>query len=164
MIKEDWLKSKTDKERSVMLRRAQITRITTLFGYVMIVFLVILVAILPSFGISLRYVTNITDFGKLMPLQTYYLYDTDRSPFYEITFILQSITVITAGTVYNGTDNFLGMMVFHVCGQLENLRVRILSFHENDFESNLSCIVQDHRRFIRFCICVIKSNKYKFFR
>lgn len=147
-----------------MLARAQIARTFTIYGYFIILISFTFVVILPPFGTSFRYLTNITDPGKLMPLQTYYIYDTNKSPFYEITFILQSITVMTAGVMYTNIYTFLGLLVFHICGQLENLSARILRIDENNFESNLSYIVQDHRRLIRFRTCCQVANKFSIVR
>lgn len=156
MIKEDWLKVKTEHDRSVMIRRAQIARIITLCGYIVIVCTFIFVVILPYFGISLRYLTNLTDPGKVLPFQTYYIYDINKSPNFEITFILQSVSIMLAGIVYSSTDNFLGLLILHACGQLENLRRRFLLLDQNDFKDNLPYIVQDHRRIIRSLIYAYK--------
>lgn len=89
-----------------------------------------------------------------MPLQTYYIYNINESPFYEITYALQSFTVMSAGAMYTGIDNFLGLLVLHVCGQLENLKSRILRLDRNNFGTMLSYNVRDHIRLIRFGTCV----------
>lgn len=158
MIKNDWLKPKATKERDVMIKRAQIARTLTILGYFIMVLSLIFGVILPIFGTSLRYITNKTDPGKLMPLQTYYIYDRDKSPFFEITYILQSIGVSTAGVMYTGTDNFLGLLVFHMCGQLENLKARVSDLDKfNDFERALALNIQDHIRLIRLHITLSKT-------
>nr|XP_012220515.1 PREDICTED: uncharacterized protein LOC105671157 [Linepithema humile] len=41
---------------------------------------------------EVRYITNITDPGRLLPLQTHYIYDTTKSPHYELTFISQKVS------------------------------------------------------------------------
>ncbi|XP_025075647.1 uncharacterized protein LOC112553038, partial [Pogonomyrmex barbatus] len=82
---------------------------------------------------------------KLVPMQTYYIYDRDKSPLYEITFIVQSIGLSTVALVYTSTDSFLGLLIFHICGQLENLKACIIHLGKfSNFESGLSHIVQDH--------------------
>ncbi|XP_018354222.1 PREDICTED: uncharacterized protein LOC108755605 [Trachymyrmex septentrionalis] len=94
------------------------------------------VVVLPICGISIRYLTNVTDPGKLLPLQTYYPYDVSKRPQYELTFFIQSIAIFFAILSYTGIDNFLGLLVFHICGQLEILRYRIthldnfINFHD----------------------------------
>ncbi|EZA58113.1 hypothetical protein X777_01925, partial [Ooceraea biroi] len=149
MVKEDWLKFKTEDERNIMIRRARIARIITICGYVVMFGSFIFAVVLPFFGISLRHMTNITDPGKLMPLQSYYIYDINNSPIYEITYFIQGISLMLAATVYSSTDNFLGLLVLHVCGQLENLRKRFLLLDQDDFKNSLSYNVHDHRRLIK---------------
>lgn len=150
MIKNDWLKPKTTGERDVMIKRAQIARTLTILGYFIMILSLILCVGLPIFGTSLRYITNRTDPGKLMPLQTYYIYDRDKSPLFEITYILQSIGILMGAVIYTGTDNFLGLLVFHTCGQLENLKARISNLDKfDDFERAIALNVQDHIRLIR---------------
>lgn len=155
-MKKDWLQPKTVKERDIMIKRAQIARTFTIFGYFIMIVSLSLAAGLPVFGISIRYLTNITDSGKLMPLQTYCsLYDQNKTPFYEITFFLQCFAMIIVATVYTGADNFLGVLVFHACGQLENLKGRILNNKKfQDFETFLSQSVQDHVNLIRLHIII----------
>lgn len=165
MIKEDWLKIKTEEEKAVMMKRAQITRLIIICGYFGMILPLIFFIILPSFGISLNNLNN-TNRMNLMPLQAYYMYDVSCSPFYEVTFILQSFSFIAVAASYTGTDTFLGLLIFHVCGQLENLKARILDLNKlNNFENILSSAVRDHIRLIRFCIYKIlnKSDDIEIF-
>ncbi|KAF3054352.1 Odorant receptor 130 [Nylanderia fulva] len=150
MVKEDWLKFKMKRERDIMIKRARIARIITICGYFMVVCTFIFAMLLPTFGvITPAYATNTSDPDHWLLMPTYYIYDTNRSPSYEITLILQSIGVISAGAIFTSTDNLLGLLIFHVCGQLENLKTRILHLDQNDFYNTLSYNVQDHRRLIR---------------
>ncbi|XP_011156955.3 odorant receptor 49b [Solenopsis invicta] len=151
MIKDDWLKPKKIKERDVMKKRARLARIFTIFGYFMMLVSYILVVVLPIFGISMRYLTNKTDPDKLTPLQSYYIYDKNKSPFFEVSYIMQSLGLMVAGVTYSSVDSFFGLLVFHVCGQLENLKMRIIHLDKfKNFEIALSHSVQDHIRLIRF--------------
>ena len=161
MIKDDWLKPKMIKERDVMVKRARMARIFTIFGYFMMLVSFNLCVVLPVFGISIRYLTNKTDPGKLLPLQTYYIYDRDKSPFYEITYIMQSLGLSAAAIMYTGVDSFLSLLVFHVCGQLENLKIRIIHLDKfQNFENALSQSVQDHIRLIRLRILLLIFNNF----
>ncbi|XP_029672545.1 uncharacterized protein LOC115241124, partial [Formica exsecta] len=149
MIEKDWTKLKTGKERTIMVRRAQTARLIMIWGYFVMFVSFILVVIFPSFGVSLRYLTNITDPDRLMPLQSYYLYNVNDSPFYEIIFVLQGFSLMVAATIYTGTDTFMGFLIFHVCGQLENLRARILDLEFNCLKDSLSSNIREHIRLIR---------------
>lgn len=148
MIANDWTKSKSDMERVVMTRRAQIVRVFAVFGYLFAFISLMFMLIVPKFGMSIRYEMNKTD---IFPLPTYYLYDVSQSPYYEIIFILHLFTILTAIACYYGVDNLLGILILHVCGQLENLRTRLSNIKESeDFERIIAATVSDHTRLIRY--------------
>lgn len=157
MIKDDWLKLKTIKERNIMINRAHVARVFTIFGYFIMFMTLILGTILPIFGILMRYLTNRTDSGRLMPLQTYYIFNQNKTPFYEITYTLQCFSVIAAAIIYTGTDSFLSLLVFHACGQLENLKAHIINLDKfNNFNRTLSSSVRDYNRLIKLVDIVDK--------
>ncbi|XP_024867770.1 uncharacterized protein LOC112452015 [Temnothorax curvispinosus] len=143
MIAEDWLKVKSAQDRSVMIKRARSARIIITFAFCIMGTGVFYLIVLPIFGISMRDTTNITDPGRLIPLQTYYIYDVTNSPQYELTYISQSIYIIVGMMSYSGIDNFLGLLVFHICGQLEILKNRLSSFDKcvNSHEIRI-CIIR----------------------
>ncbi|KAF3054318.1 Odorant receptor 149 [Nylanderia fulva] len=148
---EDWIASKVAAERDVMIRRARIAQIFVMFGYFMMGMVFITLIILPSFGIQMRNLTNLTDRNKPLPLQTYYFYDTDRSPQFELTFLIQAITVIQGAIIYTSIDSLLGLMILHICGQLENFKRRIISLvSSKDFNKVLSSNIMIHLRLIRY--------------
>jgi hypothetical protein len=157
MIVEDWVKLKNAQDRNVMIRRARYARIIITFGYCIMGAGCFFLIVLPSFGISMRDTNNITDPGKPMPLQTHYIYDVTKSPQYELTFITQSIYIVVAMMSYSGIDNFLGLMVFHICGQLDILKNRLTSLDEciNSYEVLRSCITR-HMRLLRFDPYILK--------
>ncbi|XP_011332757.2 putative odorant receptor 83c isoform X2 [Ooceraea biroi] len=155
MIKNDWLKPMTSEERNVMIKQARIARILTLLSCLVAEMFAIIISILPIFGISMRYRTNRTDPGKILPLQTYYLYDVNNSPLYELTFVLQSLSMIVVATIYTGPDTFMSLLVFHICGQLKNLKARIRNLDQlNNFPDALSASVKDHIRLLRAIIII----------
>jgi hypothetical protein len=150
MIAEDWIKDKTEKELCVMIKRAQSARILTMIGYTFMLMGTTLIVILPCFGMSVRYMTNITDPDKILPLQTYYLYDKDKSPFFELTFVAQTVMILICGVTYSGVDNLLGLLVFHLCGQMENLKEKLIDMNKfKTFHNGLVFIVRDHIRLIK---------------
>ncbi|XP_029672532.1 uncharacterized protein LOC115241111 [Formica exsecta] len=150
MIADDWMKVKSEKEQHVMIKYAQNARVILTFAYFFMIVALCLLIFLPCFGTSLRYVTNITDPVKILPLQTYYFYDTDQSPYYELTFVAQALLLIMAATCYTGVDNLLGLLVFHLCGQIENLKERLINIRHKTFCSGLTFIIEDHIRLIKF--------------
>ncbi|KAL6268506.1 hypothetical protein P5V15_001638 [Pogonomyrmex californicus] len=151
MVVADWMKTKTLEERDTMIKQARVARTIVVFGCVMMILAIIIIIIPPCFGYSMRYLTNITDApGKPLLLQTYYLRDTTESPYFEIAFVAQTAAVIMAAFSYTGIDNFLGLIVFHICAQMEILKKRLLNLQESkNFYVGLSMNVQDHIRLIR---------------
>jgi len=151
MVVKDWIKLKNDQERTIMIQRAQSARIIIICTYCIMGLACFFVAVLPAFGISMRLTSNITDPGKPMPLQTHYIYDITKRPQYELTFISQAIYIAIAMMVYTGIDNFLSLLVFHICGQLDILKNRLT--HLDKYINNhrvLKCCIARHIRLLRF--------------
>ncbi|XP_072751887.1 uncharacterized protein [Anoplolepis gracilipes] len=158
MIFEDWKKVKTDKELHVMIKRARSVRILTMIGYTCVFFGVGLLITLPCFGISVRYTTNVTDSDKSLPLQTHYFYDKNRSPYFECTYVAQIFMMFITALCYSGVDNLLGLFVFHLCGQMENLKEKLINIGQfNSFNDDLMFIVKDHVRIIK-CFNIIERT------
>jgi len=67
MMAEDWIELKIDAERDVMIRRAQAARLIVICGFFLMIFVFVVLIILPSFGLHFRYITNLTDQGRLLP-------------------------------------------------------------------------------------------------
>lgn len=150
MVVEDWIKTKTVQERDVMIKQAKIAKVIVMFGCIMMSFAAIILIIPPLFGYSMRYLTNLTDGAKPMLFQTYYLRDMSESPYYEIAFVTQATSIIMAAISYTGIDNFLGLLVFHICAQLDILKVRLLNLNNfKNFSTGLSFNIEDHLRLIR---------------
>ncbi|GAB1866760.1 Odorant receptor [Camponotus japonicus] len=149
MIMRDWIRVKVEEERRIMLRRAENTRVLALCGGIMILFAV-LITIPTFFGLTVRHVTNVTDPGRPLLIQAYYLHDVSKSPQFELTFLIQVIALTLSGLSYTGIDNFLGLLILHICGQMENLHLRLLNLGNNsEFTTTLKFNVKDHIRLIR---------------
>jgi hypothetical protein len=151
MIAWDWVKSKSKDERHVMIRCAQNARLIIALSYFVSVSSVIVLIVTTTLDQSLRYATNITDdTKKLLPVQGYYIYDTSASPQFELTFLVQCVSLLIVTFSYTSTDNLLGLLVFHICGQLKNLTGRLYRMRESkDFVMMLKINVLDHIRLIR---------------
>ncbi|XP_014470225.1 PREDICTED: odorant receptor 43a-like [Dinoponera quadriceps] len=149
MIVNDWFKKKTTMERKMMIKQARIARTIVILGGSMMTLASIILIIPPCFGYSMRYLTNVTDSGRPLLLQSYFLHEID-TPFFEIVFIGQALSISFAAISYTGIDNFLGLVVFHICAQLDLLKYRLLNLHNfTDFNAGLSYNVKDHLRLIR---------------
>ncbi|KYN07222.1 hypothetical protein ALC62_01814 [Cyphomyrmex costatus] len=151
MMAEDWIAFKQDRERNVMIKRARMARLIMMIGYVIVVIAFLTVTILPCFGIPVIDIANLTGLRKPLPLKTYHFYNTDKSPQFELTFFIHSLTFLLASILHMCVDIFLVLMVLHVCGQLENLKYRLINLISyKNFNNVLSNIVRTHLRLIRF--------------
>ncbi|XP_025161006.1 uncharacterized protein LOC105180801 isoform X2 [Harpegnathos saltator] len=150
MIENDWVKPKMKEEQDVMLRRARIIRVITICGFFTGILTIIITFGFPCFGLMLRQVTNLTDSGKPLLIPSYYFHDVSKSPQFELTLLAQGISMIACGCSHIGVDHLLGLLVLHVCGQLENLHLRLSRLEKySDFNAALEYNVQDHVRLIR---------------
>ncbi|XP_011687038.1 PREDICTED: uncharacterized protein LOC105449479 [Wasmannia auropunctata] len=152
MIVKDWLRAKMEEERIVMLKQARITRFLSTCGALLILSTLLITCCSLYFGRTVRHVTNLTDpTGKSMPIQTYYLHDISSSPSFELTYLVQIIGLSTSGLSYTAVDNFLGLLILHICGQMENLHLRLQNSGKGlNFRGVLKYNVKDHIRLIRF--------------
>ncbi|XP_018354223.1 PREDICTED: odorant receptor 13a-like [Trachymyrmex septentrionalis] len=151
MIMKDWIKIKNDQERNLMIRRAQTARIIIICSYCIMGLQWSFISVLPIFGVTMRLTPNITDPGRIpMPLQSHYIYDITKRPQHELTFISQAIYVAIGMMAYTGVDNFLSLVVFHICGQLDILenRMQHLDKYKN-YPKMLKRCIEKHIRLLR---------------
>ncbi|XP_067205206.1 odorant receptor 9a-like [Linepithema humile] len=154
MIANDWRTPKTSWEKMRMITRAQTARTITKCAYCLMTINFFVLLVLPACNLSVRYVTNITDPGRLLPVQSRYTYDIIKSPHYELTFISQSICLFLCMIHYIGIDSFFSFLVLHICGQLEILRNRILHLEIMNYAYNLKMCVMDHTRLLRSIVLI----------
>lgn len=147
---DDWMVSKLNAERNIMIKYARTARLFAIYTYVVTISTFSLIIVPPCIGQPFRYLTNLTDRNKPLPLQTYYFYDTDKSPQFELTFFIQALTILLTLLVYLSVDGLLGLIVLHTCGQLENLRHRLVNLVScKDFDRALNSNIMTHTRIIR---------------
>ncbi|XP_072752160.1 odorant receptor 10-like [Anoplolepis gracilipes] len=162
MIMNDWTKTKTPQERTIMIARARTARIIASVAYVIMAGAMSVSIGMSMFGYSMRYVTNVTDPGRILPYQSYYIYDVTKSPQYELTFTSQAITMILCAMLYTGVDNFLSLVVFHICGQLDILKNRLIHMNKTNYLNVLKSVVMDHIQLFSFllyrAIAIIKDT------
>lgn len=151
MIADDWVKPKASWEKIIMITRAQTARTITIFMYSMMGVCLSISILMPACGFSMRYLTNITDPGKPLPLQTYYyICDITKSPQYELIYISQAVSMFLGVLPYTGIDNFLSLLIFHICGQLDILKNRITHLDKfANYAKALKSCVMDHTRLIK---------------
>ncbi|KAF3054321.1 Odorant receptor 204 [Nylanderia fulva] len=148
---EDWTTFKLTAQRDVMIKQARIARLLIIFEYVIMGTAFVILIILPCFGIQIRYPTNLTDRNKPLPLQTYYIYDTDKDLQFVLTFLSQAIAMFLIVIIYVAVNAFLAFVILHICGQLENFKQQIINLVScKDFNKALSSSIVTHLRLIRY--------------
>ncbi|XP_012527744.2 odorant receptor 22c [Monomorium pharaonis] len=157
MIEKDWTKSKSMQERNIMIKKAQTLRIIVSCAYFIIGIACFFIVIPPIFGVSMRFASNITDIGRPILLQSYYIYDVSKSPLYELTFISQAAFISLGIMTYTGIDNFLGLLIFHISGQLDILKDRLIQFDKCSNSDMLKICVIEHVRLLR-AIAIIEDT------
>jgi hypothetical protein len=151
MMVKDWMRVKVDEERNIMLRNAKISRLFLKSGG----FVSIIAGFSRFSSVFIKqyfgHVRNITNLERSLPIPTYSWYDVSSSPKYELTYLAQIIALVGGGLAYLAVDNFLGLLMLHVCGQMENLHLRLLHLGKDpDFRVVLKYNIKDHIRLIRF--------------
>nr|QHN69110.1 odorant receptor 23 [Sirex noctilio] len=161
-IAEDWMTPKSKREREVMLKNAKIARMLSIGGIFLImvslglyIFIHVIVNLQPG-------TRNGTVSRRQLLYQAYFPFDTDKTPNYELTCIVQSVAAMYTATSYSGIDTFLAMLVLHLCAQFTNLQFtlkNLVTEHgtEIEFRKNLAIIVNKHERLNRFAVSMEKS-------
>ncbi|XP_020295862.1 odorant receptor Or2-like, partial [Pseudomyrmex gracilis] len=158
MMANDWRKPRIWRERTAMIARAQTARVITKCAYCIMIVTVIFGIVMPAYGISFKFDTNITDSNRLLPLPGYYIYDVARSPQYELTYIMEGVFLFLCIVAYTAIDNFLSLMVFHISGQLDILKDRVTRLDQiANFAAALKDCVMDHTRLLR-AISIIEDT------
>lgn len=154
-IKEDWSKASLKEDRRIMIGNSRIGRnlailcVTFVFGsgfsYRTIVPLSRGVIVTPQ---------NVT----IRPLgfAGYYVFiDPQKTPAYEIIFIIQFLSGFVQYAVTSGACSLAALLVLHACGQLKILIARIEAltrieyFSDKNVNVKLAAIVSQHIRIKR---------------
>lgn len=141
----DWNTTTDKAERETMVNIRRITRKTTIRSTLMAN--IVLLAFVPARLFSMRYSDN------MLFYRGYFPYNITISPNYELTMIGQFMATFYAATTYTAVDTFVVLLIFHVCGQLSNLRDdlrKIHSYDTKDVEKKLQKIIQKHEYINRF--------------
>lgn len=149
LVAEDWLKTCNQQEKNIMIRWAQKARIIVTYGYFLMGIGYTTIIILPLLGISITDATDIVVSGKMLPLSGYYIYSITKWPQYEITYVSNVIILFFCSVTFTAVDNFLGLLVLHICGQLDILRHRLICLSELGGNHDLKSCVMTHIRLLR---------------
>nr|QHN69098.1 odorant receptor 12 [Sirex noctilio] len=168
-IAEDWITPKTKLEREVMLKNARTARILSMGGFLLVEATVGIHAVIQIFSNLQQAAKNSPDPKRHLLDQSYFPYNTNNSPKYELTFIGQWIASFFGSTSYSGTDTFLTMLVLHLCAQFTNLCYKLKNLvpkdergNEEEIRKRLAIIVARQNRLNRFAASVENSFNQMF--
>lgn len=154
-IEEDWRKLNLAEDRRIMMSNSRIGRSLAIlsvvfvygsgFSYRTIMPLLRGVIITPQ---------NVTI--RPMGFDGYYgFFDPQKTPAYEITFILQFLSGFMQYSISSGTCSLAALLVLHACGQLKILIARmkdltqIKYFYDKNANQKLAAVVRQHIRIKR---------------
>ncbi|XP_046815754.1 uncharacterized protein LOC124422863 [Vespa crabro] len=152
-MEEDRKETNTEEEARRMMRIAKICRRISIgcnLTYYIIIILFIILHIL-----LVRYI------GHILIIRSYFPYNIQSTPNYELTVLGQTLAAYCAAGVYTSVDTFVATLVFHVCGQLKNLKQRLRDLccekDNEDFFIKIGQIVKKHDSLSRF-VNTIENN------
>jgi hypothetical protein len=165
MMSEDWQSQHSEHDVQEMWQRARHSRRLSIVciglaqGTITAQFIMVVI-----FDVNNK---NQTEKALFMP--SYFPYDTQKSPHYEITWIGQWFSNIFAASAFSAVDAFFVVLVLHLCGQLAILKRGVVELTDDlqhvspktDFTRKLANIVERHEILNRFSFYNIISICYK---
>ena len=145
---EDWRQSYPECDIQAMWTNARFSRKLSLVciclaeGTVTAQFIMVV-----AFGVNKKSQIHLK---RALYMTSYFPYDTQRSPSYEITWIGQLFSNVFGGSVFSSIDALFAVLVMHLCAQLSVLRRALEELINKDknvketFAMNLAEIVRRH--------------------
>ncbi|XP_029670059.1 uncharacterized protein LOC115239600 [Formica exsecta] len=156
----DWINSTNKRERNTMLRFARCGRSLSFRCYA---FATIGLSFYICFNL-LKLYQNIHQPQRSFIYHFVYPYNAQKSPNYEITFVIQLSGGIYTGLINCTVDSFISMILLHVYAQLINLRMALNNLVDElsnksisypKFKEGLAAVAVRHKHLIRlFNLCI----------
>ncbi|KAI4497953.1 hypothetical protein M0802_007069 [Mischocyttarus mexicanus] len=149
---DDWNRSKSQEERSIMLKNARKARKISMLCTVMIQIMTT-TYILLRITMILQMQRDQMEPDRTLICPAYFPYDVRRTPVFYLTCLGQILAAYSATVSYTGVDSFISMLVLHVCAQISNLRLTLKSLADgrsledekaDNFIEKLTLIVKRH--------------------
>ncbi|XP_011500486.1 PREDICTED: odorant receptor 13a-like [Ceratosolen solmsi marchali] len=165
-MSDDWQSQYTNQDFEEMWQRAQFSRKLSIVciglaqGTITVQFLMVVV-----FDIN-----NKGQIERPLYMTSYFPYDTQNSPNYEITWIAQCFSNIFAAGAFSAVDAFFVVLVLHLCGQLAILKRSLIELTDDlqhksiklEFTRKLANIVERHEFLNRFAKTIEDSFNMMF--
>lgn len=154
-IEEDWRKLNLAEDRRIMMGNSRIGRSLA----------ILCVAFVYGSGFSYRTIMPLSRGVIITPQNVtirpmgfdgyYVFFDPQKTPAYEIVFIIQFLSGFVQYSVTSGTCSLAALLVLHACGQLKILIARmkdltqIKQFCDKNANQKLAAVVRQHIRIKR---------------
>lgn len=152
-VMTDWINSTNNSERNTMLKLARRGRSLSSRSYV---FAIIAFLFYISFNL-LKFCRSIHQPQRSLVYHFVYPYNSQKSPNYEITFVVQLCGGLLTALINCTVDSFISILLLHICAQLINLRATLnnlvdeladKSISSSKFEEGLAIIAARHKHLI----------------
>ncbi|XP_047345867.1 odorant receptor 13a-like isoform X4 [Vespa velutina] len=146
---EDWKRSKSEDERSVMLVNAKKARIISIWCTTLAHFMTS-IYILPRSLMIAQMQRDQFEPPSTVVYPAYFPYDISGTSAFLISCLGQIVAAYSATVSYIGVDTFIIMLVLHACAQITNLRHALENLSNgtseiaNEFTTKLTLIVKRH--------------------
>ncbi|XP_033231956.1 odorant receptor 4-like [Belonocnema kinseyi] len=164
-IEQDWTNYKTENERQLMVHWAKKCRKVSLF-YVFLSQSSIGFFTIHQLSLAIIEGRNdLTNITRITYLEGYFPYDINKSPNFQLWWLLQCISLQLGNVTFVGIDSLFAILVLHICGQFRVLRQRVLEcveetdgeFHKRKLHEKVSLIIRRHAH-LNNCITVIEDT------
>lgn len=96
--------------------------------------------------------SNLTNIKRETYVESYFPYDINKSLNFQLSWLMQCISIQFGNIAYAAIDSFFAILVLHICGQFRVLRQRVLEcveetdgeFRKWKLQDKVSLIVRRH--------------------
>ncbi|XP_058808733.1 odorant receptor 4-like [Phymastichus coffea] len=161
LMAEDWRRKYSTEDEDIMWENAYFSRKLSI-----VCISLALGTITAQFIMVVVFDANNRDSDeRTMYMTSYFPYDIQRSPNFEITWLGQLFSNVFAASAFSAIDAFFAVLMLHLCAQLAILR-KTLSKLVNDPRKNIKdgvfinmigCLVERHEHLNKFASVIEKS-------
>ncbi|RLZ02260.1 Odorant receptor 46 [Cephus cinctus] len=90
---------------------------------------------------------------RVLPFRAWLPYSLSSLPVFYLTYLHQSLAIISAGLVSVASDTFISGLMIQACGQLDILKCRLANLHEShNFEMAINDTFHREETILKMCI------------
>ncbi|XP_033208215.1 odorant receptor 22c-like [Belonocnema kinseyi] len=164
-IEKDWTNFKPENERQLMAHFAQNCRKVSLL-YVFLSQSTFVFYTTQQISVAIiEGMSDLANITRTTYVEAYFPYDINKSPNFQLSWLLQCISIQLGNIAFAGIDSFFAILVLHICGQFRVLHQRVLEcveatdgkFQKWKLQNKVSLIVQRHEH-LNKCIAIVEDT------